>query len=72
MAGGADLFVPSLMAFALRPGFHAGFVGVPPGGLGVRMATNRAIQRGAGLQGAGFFGKKDRFITKLSSLLKPL
>ncbi len=43
MAGGADLFVPSLMAFELGPGFHAGFVGVPPEGLGVRMATNWAI-----------------------------
>jgi len=37
-----------------------------------RRATNGAILRGAGLQGAGFFGKKDRFITKLSSLPKQL
>lgn len=70
--GGATPLMFSPPAFPQWPGLHAWFVRMAPEGLGVGMATNRAIQRGAGLEGARFFGENDGGIAERLLLLKQL
>jgi hypothetical protein len=71
-ASGADAHVFASSAFALGPGFHPGLVSVAPERLGMGVATNGAVEGGAGLQGARLFGEIEWLLAEFTSALEQL
>jgi hypothetical protein len=70
VSGRADVLMFAALAFAGGPGFHTGFVGMPPKRLGMGPATNGAVERRARLEGQRGFGKTERVIADLTPALK--